>query len=240
MPQAGPTGSLRRHAGGLVTDLAGYADGAWWIQDAAAALPARLLGDVRGKHVIDLCAAPGGKTAQLAAAGARVAAVEQSKPRLDRLRENLARLKLAAELVAADAAAWRPDAPADAVLLDAPCSATGTIRRHPDLPWRKSAKDVPALAAAQQRLLANAAAMVKPGGRLVYAVCSLQPEEGPAAVARFLDRNTHFALEPVARNEIAGGADFVSPDGTLRTLPCHWIERGGIDGFYIARLRARG
>src|SRR6185436_15647536 len=160
------------------------------------------------RRVIDLCAAPGGKTAQLAAAGARVVAVEQSKPRLDRLRENLARLNLTAELVGADAATWRPLAPADAVLLDAPCSATGTIRRHPDLPWRKSAKDVPALAAAQQRLLASAAAMVKPGGRLVYAVCSLQPEEGPAPIARFLDTNERFALEPVAHQEIAGGADF--------------------------------
>ncbi len=235
-----PTGSLRRRAGGLVTELPGFADGTWWIQDAAAALPARLLGDVGGQRVIDLCAAPGGKTAQLAAAGARVTAVEQSAPRLARLRENLARLKLAADLVAADAATWRPAEPADAVLLDAPCSATGTIRRHPDLPWRKTAKDIPALAAAQQRLLANAAAMVKPGGRLVYAVCSLQPEEGPAVVARFLDKHPAFAREPVAPREIAGAGEFIIGDGTLRTLPCHWIGRGGIDGFYIARLRARG
>lgn len=235
-----PTGSLRRRAAGQVTELPGYAEGGWWIQDAAAALPARLLGDVRGKQVLDLCAAPGGKTAQLAAAGARVTAVEQSKPRLDRLRENLARLKLEATLVAADAERWRPAAPADAVLLDAPCSATGTIRRHPDLPWRKSAKDIPALAAAQLRLLANAAAMVKAGGRLVYAVCSLQPEEGPAVVARFLRENLAFAPEPVARHEIAGAGDFIAADGTLRTLPCYWREHGGLDGFYIARLRARG
>ena len=232
-----PTGSLRRRAGGLVTELPGYAEGAWWIQDAAAALPARLLGDVRGQRVIDLCAAPGGKTAQLAAAGARVTAVEQSKPRLVRLGENLARLKLAGDLVAADAAAWRPAAPADAVLLDAPCSATGTIRRHPDLPWRKLARDIPALAAAQLRLLANAATMLKPGGRLLYAVCSLQPEEGPAVVARFLGANSDFALEPAAPHEIPGAGEFIAADGTLRTLPCHWSERGGLDGFYIARLR---
>lgn len=235
-----PTGSLRRRAGGQVTELPGYAEGAWWIQDAAAALPARLLGDVRGKEVLDLCAAPGGKTAQLAAAGACVTAVEQSKPRLGRLRENLARLKLEATLVAADAERWRPAALAGAVLLDAPCSATGTIRRHPDLPWRKSARDIPALAAAQVRLIAAAAAMVKPGGRLVYAVCSLQPEEGPAVVAGFLRANSAFALEPVAPHEIPGTGEFVAADGTLRTLPCHWHERGGLDGFYIARLRARG
>ncbi len=234
-----PTGSLRRRTGGLVSELPGYAEGAWWIQDAAAALPARLFGDVRGMRVIDLCAAPGGKTAQLAAAGARVTAVEQSRPRLARLRENLARLRLEADLVAADAATWRPAAPADAVLLDAPCSATGTIRRHPDLPWRKSASDIPALAAAQQRLLANAAAMVKPGGRVVVSVCSLQPEEGPGVVARFLGENSAFALEAAAPQEITGAGEFIAADGTLRTLPCHWSARGGLDGFYIARLRAR-
>ncbi len=234
-----PTGSLRRSTGGLVTDFPGYAEGGWWIQDAAAALPARLLGDVRGRRAIDLCAAPGGKTAQLAASGARVTAVEQSQPRLARLGENLARLKLAADLVAADAERWRPAAPADAVLLDAPCSATGTIRRHPDLPWRKTAKDIPALAAAQLRLLAAAAAMVKPGGRLVYAVCSLQPEEGPGVVARFLGENTAVVPEPVAAAEIPGAAEFLAADGTLRTLPCHWNERGGLDGFYVARFRRR-
>ena len=234
-----PTGSLRRRAGGLVSELPGYAEGAWWIQDAAAALPARLLGDVRGRSVIDLCAAPGGKTAQLAAAGARVTAVEQSAPRLARLRENLARLKLEAECIAGDAAAWRPRAPADAVLLDAPCSATGTIRRHPDLPWRKTAKDIPALAAAQLRLLASAAAMVKSGGRLVYAVCSLQPEEGPAVVARFLEKQDGFTRDPIAPGEIPGADEFLAADGTLRTLPCHWSARGGLDGFYVARLRAR-
>jgi len=234
-----PTGSLRRRTGGLVSELPGYADGAWWIQDAAAALPARLLGDVAGQRIVDLCAAPGGKTAQLAAAGAKVVAVEQSKPRLVRLRENLARLKLDAELVAADAATWKPQTLANAVLLDAPCSATGTIRRNPDLPWRKAAKVLPALVAAQDRLLANAANMVKSGGRLVYAVCSLQPEEGPAVIARFLKSPAPFILEPVAPSEIPGAAEFIAGDGTLRTLPCHWADKGGLDGFYIARLRRR-
>ena len=235
--EALPTGTLRRRSGGLVTELPGYTDGAWWVQDAAAALPATLLGDVRGKRVIDLCAAPGGKTAQLAAAGATVIAVEQSKARLTRLRENLARLKLSAELVAADAALWRPAAPADAVLLDAPCSATGTIRRHPDLPWRKSAEGLHARTAAQDRLLANAAAMVRPGGVLVYAVCSLQPEEGPDRIETFLAAQSSFALAPVAAHEVGGAAEFLRADGTVQTLPCHWPEKGGIDGFYIARVR---
>lgn len=232
-----PTGSLRRRNGGIVTELPGFAEGAWWVQDAAAALPARLFGDVRGKRVVDLCAAPGGKAAQLAAAGATVAAVEQSAARARRLGENLARLKHSAEIVVADAAAWRPAAPADAVLLDAPCSATGTIRRHPDLPWRKSARDVEGRIAAQDRLLANAAAITAPGGLLVYAVCSLEPAEGPARIARFRAAHPDFALAPVSPAELPGAAEFIAPDGTLRTLPCHWPERGGLDGFYIARLR---
>lgn len=235
-----PTGSLRRHAGGVIAELAGYQEGAWWVQDAAAALPARLCGDVRGRRVVDLCAAPGGKSAQLAAAGAEVTAVDLAPPRLERLRENLARLRLSARLVAADAANWQPETKADAVLLDAPCSATGTIRRHPDLPWRKQAKDLANLAAAQDRLLANAAAMVAPGGLLVYAVCSLEPAEGPKRIARFLARHPDFALDRIDPAEIGGCAAFVAADGTIRTLPCHWAERGGIDGFYAARLRKAG
>ena len=194
--------------------------------------------------VIVVGAGPGGSTAarEAAAAGARVTAVDQSKQRLRRLTVNMERLGLAdrVEAVVADVSKWERARPFDAVLLDAPCSATGTIRRHPDLPWRKSANDIPALAAAQLRLLANAAAMVKPGGLLVYAVCSLQPEEGPAVVAGFLQANSAFALEPAAPHEIGGTGEFIAADGTLRTLPCHWRERGGLDGFYIARLRARG
>jgi 16S rRNA (cytosine967-C5)-methyltransferase len=235
--EALPNGSLRRRAGGAVAELPGYAEGAWWVQDAAAALAAPLLGDVRGRRVADLCAAPGGKAAQLAAAGADVIAVEQSAPRLARLRENLARLKLAAELVAADAALWRPAAPLDAVLLDAPCSATGTIRRHPDLPWRKAKSGLAALTAAQDGLLANAASMLKSGGTLVYAVCSLQPEEGAERIRRFLGEHADFAIAPVSPREVGGAAEFLRADGTVRTLPCHWAERGGLDGFYIARLR---
>ncbi len=173
-----PGGSVRLPAGTRVTDLPGLAEGDFWVQDAAAAWPARLLAAQPGERVADLCAAPGGKAAQLALAGAQVFAVDSSEKRLPRLRENLARLRLAAEIVCADALTWMPDAPLDAVLLDAPCSATGTIRRHPDLPHVKQAGDLPALIAGQDRLLAAAAAMLRPGGRLVYAVCSLQAEEG--------------------------------------------------------------
>ncbi|MGE0734888.1 MAG: RsmB/NOP family class I SAM-dependent RNA methyltransferase [Alphaproteobacteria bacterium] len=230
-----PTGSLRRKAGGAVADLPGFADGAWWIQDAAAALPARLLGDVAGQTVIDLCAAPGGKTAQLAAAGAKVTAVDRSAARLERVAANLKRLKLDAELVAADAAIWRPAVPADAVLLDAPCTATGTIRRHPDIPHLKSADDLRTMTALQDRLLAAAADMLRPGGALVYCTCSLQPEEGPARIERALAEQKMLrreAIEPAALP-----AEFRTPAGELRTLPSQWRDLGGIDGFYAARLR---
>lgn len=231
-----PTGSLRRPAGGSIVDLPGYAEGAWWVQDAAAALPARLLGDVRGRTVIDLCAAPGGKTAQLAALGARVIAVERAAPRLKRLRENLARLNLPAELVHADAARWRPAEPADAVLLDAPCSATGTIRRHPDVARLKTPDDVTALAATQARLLAAALTMVKPGGILVYGVCSLQPEEGLRHAAVVLTDGSATRI-PIQAGEVGGCAELVDAHGDLRTLPCHLAEHGGLDGFYAVRLR---
>lgn len=232
-----PTGSLRLRPAGSIPDLAGFDEGAWWVQDAAAALPARLLGNVAAKTVIDLCAAPGGKTAQLAAAGATTIAVDRSESRLARVRENLTRLGLAAETIVADAAIWRPDRPADAVLLDAPCSATGTLRRHPDIAWTKSAADVASLAATQDRLLRAAADMVKPGGLLVYCTCSLQPEEGPARVAALLVGGVPLSRVPVSVDEIGGLADAVTADGDLRTLPCHWSEQGGIDGFYACRLR---
>jgi len=200
-------------------------------------LPARLL-DVRpGETVIDLCAAPGGKTAQLAAAGASVTAVDASPARLDRMRTNLDRLKLDATLVHADAGDWRPDAPADAVLLDAPCSATGTIRRHPDIALLKSPDDVERLAALQDRLLRAAMEMVRPGGRLVYATCSLQPEEGPLRIAALRAADAPAAVDPVTPAELPGLEDAIAPDGTVRTLPCQWREHGGLDGFYIARLR---
>ena len=231
-----PTGSVRLENAGAVPRLDGFDVGAWWVQDAAAALPAKLLGEVRGKHVIDLCAAPGGKTAQLAAAGARVTAVDRSPERLARLTANLKRLGLAAEAVAADVASWRPSQPADAVLLDAPCSATGTIRRHPDIPHLKSPRDVTDAAATQRNLLEAALAMVRPGGTLVYAVCSLQPEEGEAQIDGFLAKGVPARRRPVATAEVGGLKELVSPAGDLRTLPCHIPELGGLDGFYAGRL----
>jgi 16S rRNA (cytosine967-C5)-methyltransferase len=236
-----PTGSLRRPAelGGAIEGLPGFAEGAWWVQDAAAALPVRLLGDVAGRRVADLCAAPGGKTAQLAAAGADVLAVDRSAPRLQKVAENLARLGLGAELVVADAVQWQPPAAVDAVLLDAPCSATGTIRRHPDIAWLKRPGDVAKLAQLQDRLLAAAVNCLAPGGRLVFCTCSLQPEEGPARVAALLAAGAPVEREPIEAGEIAGQCQFITGEGDLRTLPCHWPQAGGLDGFYAARLRRR-
>jgi 16S rRNA (cytosine967-C5)-methyltransferase len=243
-----PNGSLRLASGGDVRELPGFAEGAWWVQDAAAALPARLLGDIRGKRVIDLCAAPGGKTAQLAAAGARVTAVERSASRLGRVRDNLARLGLVAELVAADAARWRPPERADAVLLDAPCTATGTIRRHPDIARLKSPADLARMAAAQAKLLASALEMVRPGGLLVYATCSLERAEGEAQIERLFDSGVPVERLPIRPEELAAGPGedgldecraLLTPKGDLRTLPSHWPELGGLDGFYAARLILR-
>jgi 16S rRNA (cytosine967-C5)-methyltransferase len=204
------------------------------VQDAAAALPARALGDVRGKRVLDLCAAPGGKTLQLAAAGALVTAVDKSEARLKRLRENLARTHLQADVICADALAYRSSAPFDAVLLDAPCTSTGTLRRHPDVAWLRRPSDIRALADLQAQLLAAAAAQLKPGAPLVYAVCSLEPEEGPGVVAAALTQG--WRRDPLRGGEIAGADDFITPDGDLRTLPSYWPEIGGLDGFYVARL----
>ncbi|HYM30407.1 MAG TPA: RsmB/NOP family class I SAM-dependent RNA methyltransferase [Candidatus Cybelea sp.] len=231
-----PTGTLRRKSGGAVDALPGFDQGVWWIQDAAAALPARLLGDVAGKTVIDLCAAPGGKTAQLASAGADVIAVERSRERAKRLNENLRRLKLTAATIVADATAWRPQNPADAVLLDAPCTATGTLRRHPDAAWLKQPQDLASMSSAQDKLLDAAHGMVKRGGMLVYCVCSLEPEEGPQRVAAFLSRHGDMTRAPITAGDVAGLAELVSADGDLRTLPCHLAEQGGMDGFYAARL----
>ena len=235
-----PGGTLRLRGAGEVTRLAGYAAGEWWVQDAAAALPARLFGPVVGKQVLEIGAAPGGKTAQLAAAGARVTAVDRSAPRLARLRENLARLHLEAEIVEADALDWHPAEQAHLVLLDAPCTATGTIRRHPDIPHGRRPADVARLAELQGRLLACAAAMVAPGGLLVYASCSLQPEECERQVDAFLAAAPDFARLPVRRGELAGVGEAITTAGDLRTLPCHWAKDGGMDGFYAARLRHLG
>ena len=235
-----PTGSLRRTGGGPVAALAGFEEGAWWVQDAAAALPARLFGNVRGQTIIDLCAAPGGKTAWLAASGAHVLAVEKADARAARLAENLERLKLQAQIVVADARDFSPEAPADAVLLDAPCSSTGTIRRHPDIPWIKEADDIRALTMLQSELLAAAFAMIKPGGTLVYSVCSLEPAEGEEAIGRFLHAQSDAQRAPIQSREISGVANFITAAGDLRTLPSQWAELGGLDGFYAARIVKRG
>lgn len=236
-----PTGSLRRRTGGLVSELTGYAEGAWWVQDTAAALPARLFGDLAGRNVIDLCAAPGGKTAQLAAAGAKVTAVDISAERLQLVAENMERLGLTAETVCTDATKFTPAAPADAVLLDAPCSSTGTIRRHPDITWLKTQDDVATAATLQARLLNAAVSMLAPGGTLVYAVCSLQPEEGPAQIETLLAGAADIARAPVTSDELPGldglSPPVITPDGDVRTLPCHFATAGGMDGFYIARLQ---
>ena len=237
-----PTGSVRLTAHGNVTGLPGFADGAWWVQDAAAALPVRLLGDVAGLRVADLCAAPGGKTAQLAAAGAMVTAVDRSPARLARLAENLKRLSLSAELVCADAAEWDA-APFDAVLVDAPCSSTGTIRRHPDVPWLKQPADIEKLAGLQRRLIEKAAVLTKPGGTLVYCTCSLEAEEGEAIVNGLLAYEHGLRRAPVHNAELYGRSEFVTEQGDLRTLPCHLPDpdprRAGLDGFYAARLVKR-
>lgn len=236
-----PTGGVRLLAHGRVEALPGFEEGAWWVQDAAAALPARLLGDVAGLAVADLCAAPGGKTAQLASAGARVTAVDASPERLIRLSENLARLRLSAAIAAGDVAEMPPPAAFDAVLLDAPCSATGTLRRHPDIGSTKGPKDVAALAALQSRLLERALAWVKPGGLLVYATCSLEPEEGEGQIERLLASGAPVERVPVSAGEIGGLAEAVTAAGDVRTLPCHLAAAdprlSGCDGFFAARLR---
>jgi 16S rRNA (cytosine967-C5)-methyltransferase len=235
-----PSGTVRRLGGGDVEQLPGFAEGAWWVQDVAAALPARLLGPVAGLTIADLCAAPGGKTAQLAAAGARVVAIDRAARRLDRVRANLARLGLAAEIVTADAATWQAATPCDAILLDAPCSATGATRRHPDVLHLKRPEDIARLAALQDRLLDNAVRQLKPGGLLVYCTCSLEAAEGPARIERLLSQGAPVRRKPVDSAEFAGLDGLITPDGDLRTLPCQLAEQGGMDGFYAARLTRLG
>jgi 16S rRNA (cytosine967-C5)-methyltransferase len=224
-------GHVRLPGSQSVDALPGFAEGDWWVQDIAASLPARLLGDVAGLRVLDLCAAPGGKTMQLAAAGAHVTALDISGSRLKRLRANLARTGLLATVVEADAKAWEPDAPFDAILLDAPCSATGTFRRHPDLLYAKAWLELGPLTALQAALLARAAGWLKPGGRLVYAVCSLEPAEGEGA-----SPPAGVEPDPVGPDELPDGL-LPTAGGTVRTLPAVWGEAGGADGFFIARWR---
>jgi len=231
-----PTGTLRRQGGGAIANLPGYHEAAWWVQDAAAALPAKLLGNVAGKTVIDLCAAPGGKTAQLAAAGARVIALDRSPRRVERLNANLTRLQLSVETHVADAIQWRPDAPVRFILLDAPCTATGAIRRHPDVPHLKTPDDVTRLAAVQERLLAAAVDMLAPGGILVYCTCSLEPQEGKQQIERLLAQGAPVKRVPISADEIGGLRQCISAEGDLRTLPCHLGEQDGLDGFFAGRL----
>nr|WP_245280096.1 RsmB/NOP family class I SAM-dependent RNA methyltransferase [Hyphomicrobium sp. 99] len=235
-----PTGSLRCAQAGRVEELPGYSVGAWWVQDAAAALPVKLLGDVAGLSVLDLCAAPGGKTAQLAAAGAEVTAVDKSAGRLSRLRDNLTRLGLSANTVVSDALTFTSETQFDAILLDSPCTSTGTIRRHPDILYLKRPEDVAALAALQSKLLDRAADLLKPGGTLVYCTCSLEPEEGEAQVDAFLARHTNFARRPIMLDEATIPMPWRTRDGDLRTVPSHFADLPeglrGLDGFYAASL----
>ena len=236
-----PTGTVRiENPSGPVDVLPGFTEGTWWVQDAAAALPARLLGDVKGRQALDLCAAPGGKTAQLLAAGAHVVAVDRSRQRLRRLEQNLDRLGFEAETEEADALAFDSPRRFDAVLLDAPCSATGTIRRHPDVAWLKRPEDVASLADLQHRLLDRAAGLVAPGGLLVYSTCSLEPEEGEAQAEGFAARHPEFESLPIRADEVSGLSHIVNGRGDLRTLPCHGIgESLGMDGFFAARFQRR-
>ena len=231
-----PTGTLRRTGGGHIAELPGFPEGAWWVQDAAATLPVRLMGDIAGKRVADLCAAPGGKTMQLCAAGANVTAVDISARRMIRVGENLARAGLAAELVTADASKWTAAEKFDAILLDAPCSGTGTLRRHPDIAWLKDEEDVGRLTLTQDRLLLHAVEQLQPSGMLVYAVCSLQEDEGLARIESLLARDSRLHRVPVQPAELPGLDGALTKDGDVRTLPSMWPERGGLDGFYIARL----
>jgi 16S rRNA (cytosine967-C5)-methyltransferase len=229
-----PTGSVRFPAGTRVADIPGFEAGDLWVQDAAAALPAQLLAAQPGERIVDLCAAPGGKTAQLAAAGAVVTAIERDPARIERLAANLKRWGLQAEVINADATAWTPPALFDAVLLDAPCSATGTIRRHPDVARVKRPRDVQTVTQAQDKLLEAAAAMLRPGGRLIYAVCSLQPEEGAPRIAAAA--RTGLRHEPFRPEELAALPEALTREGFLRTHPGLWRDRGSMDGFFAARL----
>lgn len=233
------TGSVRvLDPAGRVDELPGFREGRWWVQDAAAALPARLFPNPAGARIADLCAAPGGKTAQLASLGALVTAVDVSRERLGRVSDNLARLKLSADIVAADATSWKPDAPLDAVLLDAPCTATGTIRRHPDILHLKRAGDLAPLVELQSRLIDHALTLLRPGGMLVYCTCSLEPEEGESQIARVLARRSDVKRVPITAGEAGIDAAWITEAGDLRTLPLHspGLDTPGMDGFFAARL----
>ncbi|MCB2115434.1 MAG: methyltransferase domain-containing protein [Rhodobacteraceae bacterium] len=230
-----PTGSVRIAGPVQVSELPGYASGDWWVQDAAAAMPARVLAAVKGERVLDLCAAPGGKTLQLAAAGAEVIALDLSAPRMARLSENLARCGLGAEAIVADALTWQ-GGPFDAILLDAPCSATGTIRRHPDLPFVRDASGLKEIVALQAAMLDHAVTLLRPGGRLVFATCSLLPEEGERQAEGALARHPVLIADAGALALPGVEPDWIGTAG-LRLRPDYWPEQGGMDGFFVAAFR---
>ncbi|MCA0929523.1 RsmB/NOP family class I SAM-dependent RNA methyltransferase [Ruegeria profundi] len=232
--EALPTGSLRVHDAGQVSTLPGFANGDWWVQDAAAALPVRVLAPRAGESVLDLCAAPGGKALQLAAAGATVTALDISESRLERVRENLKRTNLQANVIAGDALEHQGQY--DAILLDAPCSATGTIRRHPDLPFAKDGSEFAGLIALQTQMLAHAWTLLKPGGRLVYCTCSLLPDEGEVQIEEALDQNPDMTVDRDALKIAGVDQEWITPEGGLRLRPDYWADLGGMDGFYIACL----
>ena len=236
-----PTGSVRLKSRGAVPNLSGFEEGEWWVQDTAASLAPSLLGDVNGKTVADLCAAPGGKTAYLASKGALVTAVDSSAPRLEKLTENLKRLKLEADCVTNDVTTWKPAQLFDAILLDAPCSATGIVRKHPDILSLKAEQQISQMAALQRKILKASVAFLKPGGTLVFCTCSLQPEEGEAILDYIETENLPLKLDPISADEIGGVSQLIQENGTIRTLP-HYLEQAdpvlsGIDGFFMARFQ---
>jgi 16S rRNA (cytosine967-C5)-methyltransferase len=234
--------TLRRAAGGAIHELPGYDDGMWWIQDASAAIPARLFGDIKDKTVLDLCAAPGGKSAQMAALGAHVIALDRSAQRLKKLEQNLQRLRLEShvEMVAADATVWQPKESPQFILLDAPCTATGTIRRHPDVMHLKAPRDLEQLVGVQAKLLENAFRMLAPGGLLIYCTCSLQKVEGEEQIQYLIDTQPSAMKLPITPEEIGGMEDLITENGDLRILPYHQQETGGMDGFFISRIMKSG
>ena len=243
-----PGGTVRRAAHApdnyrpspRIEDIPGFAEGMWWVQDLGASLPAKLLGNLTGKRALDMCAAPGGKSAQMALAGAQVTALDRSRKRLARVAENMTRLRFAVDCEVADAAMWQKGKDYDVVLLDAPCTATGTIRRHPDVAWLKDLGDVAKLSASQDVLIDAAVRLVRAGGTILYSTCSLQPEEGPDRIAAALKRHPSLARVPIRAEELFGFKELVTPDGDLRSLPSHLAQLGGIDGFYAARLIKQG
>jgi len=233
-----PTGSVRVADAGQVTAMPGFAEGDWWVQDAAAALPVKILAPQKGEAVLDLCAAPGGKTMQLAAAGAQVTAVDSSKPRMQRVRENLARVHLPAKVVVVDAREF--EGQFDAIMLDAPCSATGTIRRHPDLPYAKDGSEFGDLIELQAELIDHAWSLLNPGGRLVFCTCSLLPDEGEVQIDEALERHSDMTVDRGALDIPGVDPAWISSEGGLRLRPDYWPDLGGMDGFYIACLRKAG